>query len=347
MAIPEKLYTQIREAIEGAARPLIFFDDDPDGLSSYLILKKHYGKGKGIPMRRNDENIQEYVQNVEAYGPDLVITLDKATITQDFVDQIKVPMIIVDHHAPNQIQGALYLNPQIYDKKDNRPTSYWSWQITKEDPKTAWIAAIGITGDYHLLDAHFLKTFAYPELYGTPKNPNEALFEQPIGTLVKIFICTLKGKTADLQRYLSYLENINDPNEILQQTTPEGKKIWQKYERIIKEYDGLLTLALKSEDDGTLFIFKCPAVETSFTSPLSNEILYRVKSKYIIIARSTNDRIMMSLRSKAEPIRPVLLKILPQLPGAYGGGHDMACGANIPASEYDHFITLIKKELYT
>ena len=52
----------------------------------------------------------------------------------------------------------------------------------------------------------------------------------------------------------------------------------------------------------------------------------------------------MSLRSKKEPILPVLKKALNGVEG-YGGGHDYACGANIKKYDFEKFVKNIKKEL--
>jgi len=46
--IPEKLFEQAREKIEASTKPIIFFDEDGDGLASYALIKKHYNKGIGI-----------------------------------------------------------------------------------------------------------------------------------------------------------------------------------------------------------------------------------------------------------------------------------------------------------
>ena len=46
--IPESQLKKVRTALETSARPLIFFDDDPDGLCSFLLFYRLHREGKGI-----------------------------------------------------------------------------------------------------------------------------------------------------------------------------------------------------------------------------------------------------------------------------------------------------------
>ena len=38
MALTEKDYSKIREELDYCERPIYFFDDDPDGLTAFLLL---------------------------------------------------------------------------------------------------------------------------------------------------------------------------------------------------------------------------------------------------------------------------------------------------------------------
>ena len=42
---------EFRKYLKKSENPLFFFDDDPDGLCSYLILKKYIDKGKGAVLK--------------------------------------------------------------------------------------------------------------------------------------------------------------------------------------------------------------------------------------------------------------------------------------------------------
>src|SRR3989344_1927941 len=122
---------EIKKYLEKSDNPLIFFDDDSDGLASFLLIYKYLGKGKGIVVTHPilDEG---YVKKVQEYNPDLILVLDKHKIEQDFVDKVNVPVIWIDHHPIVDIKGVKYFNPKLYKMKEY-PTSYWCYEITKEN----------------------------------------------------------------------------------------------------------------------------------------------------------------------------------------------------------------------
>jgi len=124
---------KIYELIDKSENPLIFFDDDPDGLCSYLQIKKHFKKGHPVVIKSSPELNVTYLKKIEEYSPDLVIVLDKPILSQDFIDKVNVPIIYIDHHPINDINGINYFNPLFKDKEDNRPVSYWCYQLTKEN----------------------------------------------------------------------------------------------------------------------------------------------------------------------------------------------------------------------
>lgn len=341
----KKVIEEVRKKIEASRKPLYFYDDDPDGLSSLLIILRKFKKGYGIPVKRNDEGqVSVYINRVDERNPDLVVTLDKPMITQDIIDQIKVPMIIVDHHPVNDVKGVKYLNPRIYDEKDNRPTTYWAYQIAEEPEESDWIAATGIVADHFLPDKDFMKKFRFKELIGDAKNPPEALYENEIGILVKVFSFIQKGRTSEVRRYVNTLAKIKNPYEILKQESSEGNFIWKKYLKVNKEYEALLEKGLKSDDDGKLLVFRYQTSSSSLTGVVSNEILYRSKTKVIIVARENRDRMLISLRSKGPKIEPILKAVLKET-GGTGGGHDLACGANIDKDDFEKFVKLIRDKL--
>ena len=49
--IPESQLKEIKVALDKSENPLILFDDDPDGICSYLLLKRYMDKGKGVVVK--------------------------------------------------------------------------------------------------------------------------------------------------------------------------------------------------------------------------------------------------------------------------------------------------------
>ena len=328
---------QIKTYLENSTNPLIFFDDDSDGLASFLLIYKYLGRGKGVIVTHNAVD-DSYLKSVEYYHPDLILVLDKHTITQEFVDKVNVPILWIDHHPPNPIEGVKHFNPLYSDKKDSRPTSYWCYKLTNEN---LWIAAIGIVADWSLeLHQDFCKE--YKDLTDCKLNePPDVLFNTKLGTLAKLFTFILKGKKEDVKKSIKILTRIEDPNEILNGTTPRGKFIYKRFEKINREYESLLKDALENSIKyKNILLYTYSATSTSYTPILSNELQYKFPDKVILVARGKNDSFKISLRSyyKGNIILPKLInKALEGLNG-YGGGHDHACGGNIHKDDFKTFV---------
>jgi len=337
--IPEKELQKIRDYLNSSENPLFLFDDDPDGLCSYLLLKKYIGRGKGIVVKCSPKLDKKYLRKVEEYCPDKVFILDKPMVDEEFAEGVNVPIIWIDHHAPQDLPGIKYFNPRLEKDADNRPTSYWCYRITEQD---LWIAMCGIVGDWFLPE--FTNEFQkkYPGLLGDVKNPGEALYDSDFGKLSKIFAFILKGKTSDVNKCISILEKIESPYEILHQETPKGRYLYKYYQKVNKHYEELLKDAKKAVSNEKTILYMYPSSKHSFTGNLSNELLHRFPGKIIIIGREKEDRIILSLRSSKEAIPPALEKALEGLDG-YGGGHTFACGGNISKEDFPEFLKRFKK----
>ncbi|MBI4447745.1 DHH family phosphoesterase [Candidatus Woesearchaeota archaeon] len=339
--ITQKEIKEIRQLLQESERPLFFFDDDPDGLCSYLLLKKYVNRGKGIVAKSSPVMDISYIRKINELTPDKVFILDKAVLQQEFVDQSPAEVVWIDHHEPIKIERAKIFNPRIENPQDNRPTSYWCYKIVEQN---MWIAMCGIIGDWFLPE--FTNEFEkkYPTLLGGVSSPGEALYETKFGQLTKVFAFILKGNTTDVNKCISILEKIEEPYEILDQTTPRGKYIYRYFQKINRAYEALLQDALKSVTEDQLLIYTYPSTRHSFTGELANELLHRFPNKIIIIGREKSGQMKMSLRSKGTPIAPILKKALEGIEG-YGGGHDFACGSNIKKEYFPQLIESIREQI--
>jgi len=95
---------------------------------------------------------------------------------------------------------------------------------------------------------------------------------------------------------------------------------------------------------GDVYVFTYPPSTTSFTSMLTNEVLFRTKYKVIILGRDKDDEMRLSLRGRDVEILPILQRVLTQVRG-YGGGHMFACGAGIKKDDFKNFVELFRKEV--
>ena len=338
--IGDKELRKIRKFLKGSVNPLYFFDDDPDGLTSFLLLKKKYGEGEGVCVKASPLSEKIYLRKINEHNPDLVVILDRPLLSQEIIDKINVPIVWIDHHPPVDRKGVNYYNPLLNDKNDNRPTSYWAYRVVKENE---WIAVMGIIGDWFVPEKKILDKFKFKDLIKGAKTAPEYLFDTPYGKLIKILSFAMKGTTSSTKECINALLKIKSPLEILDASTKDGKIVYEKYVKVNKEYDELLEEAHSQKESDKVFVFTYSGKYNSHTGGLSNELLHRLKNEVIIIGREKDGQMRMSIRSKGKNISKILKGALEQVEG-YGGGHAKACGAAVSIDDFSKFIRIIKNE---
>ena len=339
--LTEKQYQQIKEELDNCQNPLFFFDDDPDGLCSFLLLYRYKKEGRGIVVKTHPKLDIRSAPKVEQYAADKVFVLDVAQLEQDFIDACKVPIIWIDHHGPHEMDNVKYFNPRLTKKDSNIPTTCMCYKVVQRD---LWIAMLGCVADYCMPD--FADDFKkkYPDLMNNEKSADDIYFNTKLGNLIKIFSFSLKGKPSDVMKSMKILTRIESPYEILNQETARGKFIFQRYEKMNKSYDSLLESAVKEEGREKLLVFTYADDKMSFTGDLANELLYKFPDRIIIVGRKKGEDVRMSIRSKNTLIPPILEKSLAGLEG-YGGGHEYACGANVKEKDFREFVNRMKKNI--
>lgn len=345
MLTPKEVEQLKSELIE-CQKPLFFFHDDPDGLASFLLCYRALGEGRGFPIKAYPKiTVEPYARKVFEYEPDKVFVLDVAMVDQEFIDEVKVPIVWVDHHDVLVRDKVKYFNPR--KRGVNIPTPALIWQVTGEmRPADLWIATVGSVGDWFLPEFSAAFQEAYPELL--PKEcttVEEALFNSKVGTLVKVFSFNLKGSMKDVIASIKILTRIDDPYEILEQRTPKGKLLWKKYLEINESYDALLNSALKKVKKDKLFVYTYSDDTLSLTKDVANELLYRLKDKVVVMGRKRGGEVRCSIRApKSVNVRVALEKALVGVQG-YGGGHDQAVGCSVKEEDFDRFIENLKSSL--
>jgi single-stranded DNA-specific DHH superfamily exonuclease len=337
---------QIREKLDNCKNPLIFYDDDADGVCSFLLIYKYLDKGNGVIIKSSPEiKADKYLPKIKEYNPDLVIILDKPLAEKEFLEGIKCDAIWLDHHAPvNPTQeNIFYYNP--VNLNEFEPTSGICWKIVKDkNPKDVWIALTGITGDWHYDEntkKEFLKLF--PKFIDSKldKAP-DILFNSQIGKLVKVITFNLKGKLSDVKTSLKILTRIEHPDEILLEKSPAGKLIYKKFKQIEVFYDKIKTKTIESANDTAFLIAINPQPKYSFSSELSNEILYLFPKKIVIVGRTSSGETKCSIRTSLEiDLRPIVENAASGI--GYGGGHKQACGACVKEESTEIFLEKLKE----
>jgi single-stranded DNA-specific DHH superfamily exonuclease len=348
MSLTESQIKEIQSLLHKSEKPLFFFDDDPDGLSSFLLLYRWIKKGTGVLVKSTPKLDEKFLPKVEECRPDVVVILDKPMVEQSFIDAIQricAPKIVwIDHHPLQKNTNIYYYNPRQNDETDNRPTNYWCWQVVKEySPEDMWIAMTGCIGDWHLPD--FTEQFC--EKYSAfMKDQNitveQALYETKIGKIARIFSFILKGPTKKAMNCVKILTRINKPEDILEQKTQQGKYIWKWFSEVNAEYQNLKKNVEKPEDN--LLLFTYTEDKMSFTADLSNELLYMYPNKTILICRQKGAEMKCSIRDTTRILPSIINESLEGLTG-YGGGHDHACGICVNINDFSTFLERMKKKL--
>ena len=173
------------------------------------------------------------------------------------------------------------------------------------------------------------------------KEPPDVLFNTKIGLLARVFTFLLTGKNDDVKKSIKILTRINDPYEILERTTPRGKFIYKRFEKLNKIYERILDDAINNNIIyKKILLYTYTIKDASFTGVLSNELIYKFSDKVVVIAREKEDVMRMSIRSnyKGDIILPGLMKKALEGLKGYGGGHDHACGGEINKDDFKIFI---------
>ncbi len=340
MCLTNEEIKKIKKELEECKKPLFFFHDDPDGLCSFLQFYRYKREGKGIIVKSNPVIDEKFIRKVKEYGPDKIFILDIAVVEQEFIDSVKQRVVWIDHHTVLKRSNVLYFNPRKNSPKSNPPVSYICNKVINDD---FWIALAGFTGDWYFPEniGFFMKKF--PDLLSESiTKPEDALYNSRLGLLTRVFAFILKGTTHEAMKAVKVLTRIKDYNEILNQTTSQGRFIWKRYMKINKEYEALLKDALKNTKNSIL-VYKYDDNKMSFTGDLANELQYRFPEKVIIVCRRKSGEMKCSLRSKDLVLPEIIQKALNGLEGR-GGGHEHASGLVVKEENFGRFIENFKKE---
>jgi single-stranded DNA-specific DHH superfamily exonuclease len=336
--LTDKQIKEIREHLEKAQNPVFFFDNDQDGLCSFLLLQRYIERGKGVPIKSFPELDPDYFRKVSELNADYIFILDKPVISEKFwkeVEQVNVPVVWIDHHevqikVPDFVN---YYNP-IYNKnKTNEPVSALCYQISqrKED---IWIAVIGCISDKFLPDFYDKFLEKYPDLGCKVEDAFDVYYKTEIGKIGKLIGAGLKDKTTNVISMLRFLMSAKTPYEVLEESN-KNFLMHKRFEHINERYQRLLKEAIESNDSSSDVLFFQYGGDLSMSSELSNELSYKFPDKFVVVMYMKGAKANISGRGKN--IREKVLKIIGEIEGASGGGHEDAVGAQVKISDVELF----------
>ncbi len=328
---------EIKEHLEKAQNPVFYFDNDPDGLCSFLLLQKYIGRGKGVPIKSFPGLSTDLFRKISELNADYVFILDKPVVSEEFfkeVEQINIPIVWIDHHEiPKEIPEFVnYYNPFLNKQKNAEPVTALCYQISqrKED---LWLGVIGCISDKFYPDFYPEFLEKYPELGSKSKNAFEILYKSQIGKISRMFAFGLKDRTTNVINMLKFLMKAKNPSDVLEENS-KNYLMYTRFEEINKKYEKFLEKASNQENSEKLLFFQYGG-DLSISSELSNELSFKFPKKIIVVAYFTGVKANISVRG--ENIREKVLKSIEGLEGATGGGHEDAVGVRVRIDDLDKF----------
>jgi len=343
---------EIREHLNKAQNPLFFFDNDCDGLISFILLRRYIGRGKGVAIKSFPGLDESYAHRIDELGADYIFILDKPIVSDKFFEQVKernLPIVWIDHHEIEvnpQVKNndfVSYYNPMFSNKKSSEPVSCIAYSVSK-NKEDVWLAVAGCIADNFLPDFYSDFSNKYSEL--SRKNVSsafEVLYETEFGKFIMILDFALKDRTSSVVSMINLLFNIKSPFDILKEDE-KNSKILRRYEQVYSVYSRILDKAKKIARVSRKLVFFQYGGQLSLSANLANELSYRFPSKVIIVAYIKGAVVNISVRGNVN-IRNITLRAIEKIGNATGGGHEHATGAKISVDDLPKFREFFEEEL--
>ena len=323
-----KAVLKAREMIEDSKNPIMFFDTDSDGCSSFLQLRR-LRDFKGYPLGKDDDFQNEAMSQIREEH-DLIIFFDTPHIKSEFFDIIvKLPVLWVDHHIFNkekisQLQkrneNLFFLNPLNFSNKDSRSSAYWMHRIC-DDKRNLPYAVLGSLGDFYLLDIII-------DLYEYDREVFDLMFEIDDSKKEELFDFIRKYSFDDMRvvssrrKWIQYLwydcnfirfkmffdilfksfkpqiamlavEEISKMNFVDFKTNLVNGKtgVFEKFSQLYSEFRDVYSKILKeiSGKSESLVFVTHSNTSVSFNRQISEELSYRVKDFKVIVCAYFKD----------------------------------------------------------
>lgn len=327
---------EIKEHLNKAQNPLFFFDNDQDGLCSFLLLQRYLERGKGFAIKTAPLS-KDYFRKINELAPDYLFILDVPEVSEKFFEEIKkinLPVVWIDHHdikikVPKFVN---YYNPCI-GKKQESATTDLCYQITKRK-EDLWLAIIGCISDKFIPDIYEDFKKLYPELAIDSEDAFEIFYESEIGKIAQILGHGLKDKTTNVIKMLKFLIKTKTPYEVLEETS-KNKEMHDRFKHIYNKYKKFLDKAAEQGNKSDKLVFFEYGGDTSMSSEISNGLKYLFPGKMIFVAYIAEA--FVNISGRGENIKGILEKALKDFENARGGGHENAVGARIMKKDLERF----------
>ncbi len=343
--LTKKQVEEIIDHLNKAQNPVFFFDNDQDGLCSFLLLQRYIRRGKGVPIKSFPGLVPEYLRKVHELKADYVFILDKPVVSEEFfkeAEKINIPIVWVDHHIieKKNIPGFVnYYNPLFNKTKSDEPVTALCYQVTgKKDD--LWIAVVGCISDQFVPDFYDEFEKKYPEFTVKGKKASDIFYNSQIGKIARIFSFGLKDRTTDVINMLRFLMKVKTPYEVLEENS-KNYSMHRRFKQVSSKYQKLLQKAILVGSKEKKLLFFQYGGDLSISGDLSNELNYIFPDKIIVVAYIKGIKVNISMRGKN--VLKLLSKSIEDLEGATGGGHENAVGGQIRVDDLEKFKENLEK----
>jgi single-stranded DNA-specific DHH superfamily exonuclease len=327
---------EIRDQLESSQNPLFFYDNDVDGLCSFLILRRSIGRGRGIAIKSFPDLKEQYFRKVEELNPDAVFILDKAEVSREFiesVDQRGIPITWIDHHESKTDKDLIEKTSYYNSMPEAEPVTYLAQKVFNRQ-EDLWLATIGCVSDVYMPD--FAEKFEnmYPELFNSKLSAFDALHATEVGKIAKMLNFGLMDTITNVVNLVKYLFKATDVYSVLEENQ-NTKHFHKRYAKLNEFYNKQIKKAEELFDKNSPVLFFTYSGETSMSAEISNKLFYNHKDKLIVVAFKRPDKSNISIRGK--DALKITKKAIEGIDGATGGGHEEATGAMVPIDDFETF----------
>ena len=359
----KKLISRFVDTIKGISKKdkiAIFYDTDPDGITSAALMKKAFDKLKLNIVyvnwldRSNIEHDNKILKDLKQLGVNYVFFVDLTFYLiegrlENFAQLGKI--IIFDHHPIEKdinSENIIFIIPNLFQEGINSSRyntsklvyDFFSRIIDLSDYD--WICAVGIIADYafdawpEYLDMCFKK-------YGDERK--SYIYDTKLGELAKLLSYGNSiGRDYLVEGYKSLLVS-KTPDEMKEHLPEEYKKVGEDILKIVGHYKRDADI----DEDLELVFYKIDSkygIASQVSSALSQN--YEQKKTVIIVQEVEKDP-YMHISARRQDWKVDCGKLLREscngITDAHGGGHIPAAGAGVPIEHFTEFEDNLFKNL--
>lgn len=345
--LTKKQVKEIKEHLNKAQNPIFFFDNDQDGLCSFLLLQRYLGRGKGVAVKSFPDLIKDYFRKVNELKADYIFILDKPVVSGEFfkeAEKINIPVVWIDHHTIDKktIPSFVnYYNPLFNRSKSAEPVTALCYQITNKKDDV-WIVVVGCVSDKFVPKSYNEFEKKYPDLSIKSKEPLDIFYKSQIGKISKIIGFGLKDRTTNVINMMRFLMKVKTPYEVLEENS-KNHTMHYRFKQVESKYQKFLKKAISiGKKQGKMLFFQYGG-DLSISGDLSNELSYSFPDKLIVVAYLKGVKTNISMRGKRS--RDLFLEAIKDLEEVSGGGHEEAVGAQVKTEDLEKFKENLEKQI--